>query len=105
MDIYNSEHYADPTAAVAIERAMQPPDSGRDADEKGLRLLAEAVIARAVYDYAGLVRSPYRCEALLREKRELEAFFLSDWFRLACGLNGAPVLRILREEVLRRDRS
>ena len=48
---------------------------------------------------------PYRCEALLREKRELEAFFLSDWFRLACGLNGAHVLRILREEVLRRDRS
>lgn len=73
MDIYNSEHYADPTAAVAIERAMQPPDSGRDADEKGLRLLAEAVIARAVSDYAGLVRCPYRCEALLREKRELEA--------------------------------
>ena len=36
---------------------------------------------------------------------ELEAFFLSDWFRLAYGLNGAHVLRILREEVLRRDRS
>ena len=45
MDIYNSEHYADPTAAVAIERAMQPPDSGRDADEKGLRLLREELEA------------------------------------------------------------
>ena len=105
MDIYNSEHYADPTAAVAIERAMQPPDSGRDADEKGLRLLAEAVIARAVYDYAGLVRCPYRCEALLREKRELEAFFRSEWFHLISGMNGAAVLRGIRKEVLRRDRA
>lgn len=105
MDIYNSEHYPDPTAAIAIERAMQSPAGGRDADEKGLRLLAQAMVTRAVYDYAGLVRCPYRCEKLLREKRELEAFFLSDWFRLASGLNGARVLRILREEVLRRDRA
>ena len=100
MDIYNSEHYADPTAAVAIERAMQPPDNGRDADEKGLRLLAEAVIARAVYDYAGLVRCPYRCEALLREKRELEAFFLSDWFSVLSGSDEGPaILERLDEEV------
>ena len=44
----------------------------------------------------------YEC---VHTERELEAFFLSVWFRLACGLNGAHVLRILREEVLRRDRS
>ena len=105
MDIYNSEHYPDPTAAIAIERVMRPPASGREADEEGLRLLAEAMVTRAVYDYAGLVRCPYRCEKLLREKRELEAFFLSDWFRLACGRDGAGFLQELREEVLRHDRA
>jgi hypothetical protein len=105
MDIYNSEHYPDLTAAIAIERVMRPPASGREADENGLRRLAAAMVTRAVYDYADLVRCPYRCKELLQEKRELEAFFLSDWFRLASGRNGADVLQELRREVLRRDRA
>ena len=105
MDIYNSEHYPDPTAAIAIERVMRPPDSGREANEDGLRRLAEAMVTEAVYDYTALVRCPFRCKELLREKRELEAFFLSDWFRMVCGRNGADILRKLREEVLRHDRA
>ena len=92
MDIYNSEHYPDPTAAIAIERVMRPPASGREADEEGLRLLAEAMVTRAVYDYAGLVRCPYRCEKLLREKRELEAFFL-----MLCGGRGRNTGQIWKE--------
>lgn len=81
MDIYNSEHYADPTAAVAIERAMQPPDSGRDADEKGLRLLAEAV------DEQEAVR-------LLREELEAADADLALLFSLLPDALTASVLQI-----------
>ena len=81
MDIYNSEHYADPTAAVAIERAMQPPDSGRDADEKGPRLLAEAV------DEQEAVR-------LLREELEAADADLALLFSLLPDALTASVLQI-----------
>ena len=105
MSYFNLEHYPDPTAAEAMDRAEReglPPDG--DAGE-GLLRLTEAMILTAAKDYADLLRCPYRSEALLREKRDLEAFFLSARFRLLSGLDGAFVLRRIRKEVLRRDRA
>ena len=105
MMYFNSEHYPDPTAAEAMERVMLPGRNGPEADEEGVCRLAEAVVAEAVRDYADLVRSPWRSEALLKDKRELEAFFLGSWFRCISGLDGAAILRRIREEVLRSDRT
>ena len=106
MDFFNGEHYPDPTAAEAVDRVMRGrPGPGGEADGEGIRNLADAMVRMAVSDDARLVRCPYRSEALLREKRDLEAFFTGGWFRLISGLDGAEVLRKIRKEVLRRDRA
>lgn len=106
MSFFNGEHYPDPTAAEAVDRVMQNRSGPcGEEDREGIRRLADAVILGAVSDYARLLRCPYRSEALLREKRELEAFFTGGWFRLISGLDGAEVLRKIRKEVLRRDRA
>ena len=106
MSFFNGEHYPDPTAAEAVDRVMRDRSgSCGEADGEGIRRLADAVVLTAVSDYARLVRCPYRSEALLREKRELEAFFTGRWFRLSSGLDGVEVLRKIRKEVLRRDRA
>ena len=106
MSIFNSEHYPDPTAAEAMDRVMggagNRPDETGDA---GVLRLAEAVVASAARDYADLVRCPWRSEALLRDRQELDAFFRSDWFRLLTGLNGSVILKKIREEALSRDRA
>lgn len=105
MSYFNLEHYPDPTAAEAMDNVIQGPDRPPEPVDEGVRRLAEAVILSAAEDYARLLRCPWRSEALLREKRELEAFFRSEWFRLISGMNGAAVLRGIRKEVLRRDRA
>ena len=90
-------------ADEAVTRAIA--DAASRGTSYGAPTLLESELARlvkSVYPSIELVRM---VKAVRMDKRELEAFFLSDWFRLACGLNGAHVLRILREEVLRRDRS
>ena len=106
MSYFNEEHYPDPTAAEAMDRVISR-GSGllREADDEGVRRLAEAVVLSAAGDYARLVRCPYRSGAILREKRELEAFFASGWFRLISGLNGEDILLRIRKEVQRRDRA
>ena len=106
MNIFNAEHYPDPTAADAMEHVMRPdPGPLPPVSDDGILRLAEAVVVTAVKDYTDLLRCPWRSEALLREKRELEAFFLSGWFRRISGLNGAAILSKIRKEVLRGDRA
>ena len=96
---FNHKHYPDPTACMAMENVIC---GSRDrTDEEGLHLLAEAVIVTAARDYLDLLGCPYRSERLLREKRELEEFFLSSRFRRLSGLNGKIILQRLREEMKR----
>ena len=64
--------------------------------------LANAVILQAIEDYrlvCGKLRfRPGLTEAAL-EKRELEAFFLSRWFRTLTTLDGQELLSSLRREM------
>ena len=97
---FNEEHYPDPTAAEAIDRVM--PHGGLfpvEEDCEGLARLVEAVTVTAVQDYMDMLRGTFRSDALLKEKRELEDFFVSDWFRFLTGMNGKTILRRIRKEM------
>ena len=52
--------------------------------------LANAIIMRAVEDY--------RLAEDRRTLKEIEGFFLSDWFSVLTNLDGAALLQKLREE-------
>ncbi len=52
--------------------------------------LANAIILRAVEDY--------RLAEDRRTLKEIEDFFLSDWFSVLTSLDGAALLQKLREE-------
>ncbi len=64
--------------------------------------LANAVILQAIEDYrriCGKLRfRPWLTEAA-RAKQELEAFFLSRWFRTLTTLDGQELLSSLRREM------
>ena len=98
----NEEQYPDPTAGEAMDRVMRRGREDLDeTDDGGIRLLAEAVAVAAAKDYVQLLRCASRSAALLREKKELEAFFASSWFRRISGVDGQAVLRRLRKEAVR----
>ena len=63
--------------------------------------LAEAIILQAVEDYRHatnrLKKTPNDVR-LLNRKAEIEAFFLSGWFRVLTQLNGKKLLQRLQAE-------
>lgn len=96
---YNAESYPDPTAGEALSRVLCPePAAAGVLDERGVLALAEAVAARAAQDYYELLRLPDPDEAVLRERRDLERFFLSGFFRRLTGLNGWAMVCGVRKE-------
>ena len=96
---YNRERYPDPTAGEALTRVLCPePASAAVLDERGVLALAEAVVARAAQDYYEFLRLPDPDESVLRERRELERFFLSGFFRRLTGLNGWALVCGVRKE-------
>lgn len=100
MNVWNNaESYPDPTAGEAITRVLcTEPASAGALDERGAVALAEAVVARAAQDYYELLRLPDPDETVLRERRDLERFFLSGFFRRLTGLNGWALLCGVRKE-------
>ena len=52
--------------------------------------LANAIVLRAVKDYR-MAKSP-------DQKKKLEEFFLSDWYKVLTSLDGAMLLQKLKEE-------
>lgn len=84
-------------------------DFGNSAVEKrssildsGWRVLADAIILKAVDDYRRLLRRqkkhPYNLD-LDREVHRIERFFRSNWFGILCDLDGRKLLKDLRAEV------
>lgn len=63
--------------------------------------LANAIIEQAAKDYRAaqkkLKKNPYNVTAQ-RTVREVEVFFLSDWFRVLTTVNGPMILKMLKEE-------
>ena len=65
------------------------------------RDLANTIVLTAVEDYRELLKSDR--ERMLKDgyrvtKRELEKFFMSEWFTSLSHLNGTSVMNRLREE-------
>lgn len=84
-------------------------DFGNSAVEKrssildsGWRVLADAIILKAVDDYRRLLRRqkkhPYNLD-LDRDVHRIERFFHSKWFGMLCDLDGQKLLRDLKAEV------
>ena len=64
--------------------------------------LANAIILRAVEDYRNAhARNrlrPHQAETL-REIRNIEQFFCSEWFEVLCNLDGKRLLSDLKKEM------
>ncbi len=63
--------------------------------------LAEAIILQAVEDYRHAIKRLRKTPddvRLLNRKAEIEAFFLSGWFRVLTQLNGKKLLNRLQAE-------
>jgi hypothetical protein len=70
--------------------------------ELAYRELANAIVLQAVRDYRDalkrLERSPYS-RTLLRDKREVERFFRSDWFATLTEIDPVMLMERLKSEV------
>lgn len=64
-------------------------------------MLANAIIEQATKDFRAaqkkLAKNPNNVTAQ-RTVREVEVFFLSDWFKVLTAVNGPAILKMLREE-------
>ena len=64
-------------------------------------MLANAIIEQAAKDFRAaqkkLKKNPYNVTAQ-RTIREVEAFFLSNWFKVLTTANGPTILKMLKEE-------
>ena len=64
-------------------------------------MLAHAIIEQAAKDYRAaqkkLKKNPYS-ETAHRTVRDVEVFFLSDWFTVLTTLDGEHLLMMLKEE-------
>ena len=95
MDWENAEAFPDWTAAEAVCRAMvRDPARLEGMDDRGARLLADAVVTQAVEDYMALLRAGDPGG----RAREAGTFFRSDWFRLLSGMDGEALIRRMRKE-------
>lgn len=64
-------------------------------------MLANAIIEQAAKDFRAaqkkLEKNPNNITAQ-RTVREIEVFFLSDWFKVLTAVSGPAILKMLREE-------
>ena len=71
--------------------------------------LAAAIVQKAAEDYeealTGLIRAETRAvrKHSIDEKREVERFFRSEWFRGLCDLDSIAVIEALEKKVLDRE--
>ncbi len=121
----NSEYYPDPTAAIAIANVMresrmpferslqeewlkkgdavfrvQDPIRNRDPEQEKWHDLCIRIITQAAEDYrkASRVRRKANQPAAEKTMREIEAFFLSDWFLQMTNVDGEKILKKLQKE-------
>ncbi len=69
--------------------------------EEGYRVLIKNIVMQAVFDYkkaVGMLRRCPKCRVALGTKKEVEAFFTSEWFNDLTNLDGKKVLERLQEE-------
>ena len=72
---------------------------------RAYRLLVAAITVRAVEDYKKALKqldSNPVYEDAIKTKKEIEAFFESDWFKFLCEIN--DVSKILKKENILNDK-
>ena len=102
---WNHEHYADPTAAAAIENVMRKEEPGystqRSHPRQGWEDYANAIILEAVSDYRKArrrLRANRECQDAKKTIREVEEFFCSLWFSQLTTIDGEMLIKRLKEE-------
>jgi len=88
------------------EKNMMAFQSSMCSTQDGWGDLSEAIILNAVDDYrhaiSRLMRQPDETR-LLKQKKELELFFLSTWFQVLTTLDGEQLLHSLQREAQRME--
>ena len=123
-DFRNSEYYSDPTACIAIANVMRE-SRGRDEniyagtenggfmisgsclgqkrgqDYENWEDFSNRIILQAVDDYRKAKKEWQKIRRKKAEKtiREIETFFLSDWFMQMTNADGEQILKRLQKEV------
>ena len=79
----------------------------KELNTKGCCLLCQAIVLQAVQDYRKVLRGePVRPNvAVVKTKKEVEKFFESEWFKLLTKLDGAYLMRKLKEEYVNESES
>ena len=70
-------------------------------DDAGCLALMDAVVLQAAKDYLRALAGLPCASVARRQRRELEAYFLSDGFARFSGLDGRLLMQRIREEVRR----
>ena len=69
-------------------------------DNEPYKNLAYAIVENAVEEYKSLLRHLDSHEASVELRvRELERFFLSEWCKLLCGIDGRKIIESTRESL------
>ena len=69
--------------------------------EEGYRTLIKNIVLQAVLDYkkaARMLKKCPKCRVAKGVKKDVEAFFASEWFNDLTGLDGKQVMERLQEE-------
>ncbi len=69
----------------------------------GYERLANAIVVQAAKDYRSAIKGK-RTKAKTAEVKEIEEFFLSDWFTTLTDVDGRVILKKLQEEVMKNDK-
>lgn len=64
--------------------------------ESGMNNLREAIIQKAIEDYAKVLKAPESSE---KKRNELKSFFLGPWFEMLSTLDGKTLMRLTEMKV------
>ena len=60
--------------------------------------LAEAIVEQACWDYLQVLSGKRQSRENILCRKEIEAFFHSEWFETLCALDGETILHRLQDE-------
>ena len=73
-------------------------DRGVEVDDSYYQDLANAIVERAVEDYRYVLSGYSKKENAPLKEKEIEKFFLGEWFSLLTNIDGKDLLKRIRRE-------
>lgn len=73
-------------------------DRGVEVDDSFYQDLANAIVERAVEDYRCVLSGYSKKENAPLKEKEIEKFFLGEWFSLLTNIDGRDLLKRIRRE-------